>query len=191
VGRGLGPGTEFFGLRDRAGSFAYVIDCSGSMDTRAGKTPGHNVLDFAKQELLASLEPLPNDVRFGVVFYNDTATIFIDPAGRKDLMTASASNKARARVQVGEVAAVGGTDHMVALRAALAMKPEVIFFLTDADLMSRDDAAAIRQEAGKTRILAVQLGNGFGRSQPLHDLAVATGGAYKYVDVHNLEVGRR
>src|SRR5918993_522688 len=52
VGRGVGPGTEFFGARERAGSFAYVIDCSGSMATR-------NALDVAKRELLGSLGQLP------------------------------------------------------------------------------------------------------------------------------------
>ncbi len=31
AGRGIGPGTQFFGARDHAHSFAYVIDCSGSM----------------------------------------------------------------------------------------------------------------------------------------------------------------
>ena len=35
VGRASGPGTEFFGARDRAASFTYVIDCSGSMATKA------------------------------------------------------------------------------------------------------------------------------------------------------------
>ena len=49
---------------------------------------------------------------------------------------------------------------MTALRAALAMRPEVIFFLTDADFLDRADADAIRREAGKTRILAVEFGIG-------------------------------
>ena len=34
VGRGIGPGTEFFGAKEHGRSFAYVIDCSGSMATR-------------------------------------------------------------------------------------------------------------------------------------------------------------
>ena len=51
-GKGAGPGTEFFGMRDRGGSFAYVIDCSGSMTARGS-------LDVAKRELLSSLGQLP------------------------------------------------------------------------------------------------------------------------------------
>ena len=56
-GRGIGgarSGTEFFGAREHGHSFAYVIDCSGSMATR-------NSLEVAKRELLASLNQLPPD----------------------------------------------------------------------------------------------------------------------------------
>ena len=192
-GRGVGPGTEFFGLRDRAGSYAYVIDCSGSMDTRAGAVRGRNVLDVAKAELLASLDPLPGDAKIGVIFYNQNATVFTDPAGRKELMTASPSNKARVRTRLAEVVPVGGTDHMTALRAALAMRPEVIFFLTDADFLDRSNADAIRREAGKTRILSVEFGIGSSLrgSEPLRWLAESTGGSYKYINVWSLNPGSR
>jgi hypothetical protein len=188
TGRGIGPGTEFFGLRDRAGSYAYVIDCSGSMDLHLGSTRGRNVLDVAKRELLASLDPLPSDAKIGVIFYNQNPTVFTDPAGRKELMTASASNKARIRTRLDEMPPVGGTDHVAALRAALAMRPEVIFFLTDADFLDPAAAEAIRREAGKTRILAVEFGVGSSihGSEPLRRLADATGGSYKYINVWTL-----
>ena len=193
IGSGSGLGTEFFGLRDRAGSYAYVIDRSGSMDTRAGEVRGRNTLDVAKLELLASLDLLPADAKFGVIFYNMDATVFTDPAGRKDLMTASPSNKARVRTLLGEVVPYGSTDHNLALRAALAMKPEVIFFLTDADLMSRTDAEEIRREAGPTRILAVEFGIGpaVRGAAPLRRLAESTGGSYKYIDVRSIGTGPR
>ncbi len=191
VGRGVGPGTEFFGLRDRAGSYAYVIDCSGSMDLHLGSTRGRNVLDVAKRELLASLDPLPGDAKIGVIFYNQNPTVFTDPAGRKELMSASASNKARVRRGSRRSPPVGGTDHLAALRAALAMHPEVIFFLTDADFLDRAGAEAIRREAGKTRVLAVEFGVGssLSGSDPLRRLAEATGGSYKYINVWSLRGG--
>ena len=63
AGRGIGPGTQFFGARDHAHSFAYVIDCSGSMATR-------NSLEVAKREMLASINQLPPDAQFAVIFYN-------------------------------------------------------------------------------------------------------------------------
>ena len=153
VGRGIGPGTQFFGARDHAHSFAYVIDCSGSMASR-------NSLEVAKRELLASLNQLPPDAEFAVIFYNLLAKMLSDPQGRKGLMSATAANKARVQSQLATIVPDGGTDHMTALRTALALKPEVIFFLTDADLMTNGDVNEILAEAGTTRIQAVEFGRG-------------------------------
>jgi hypothetical protein len=178
VGRGVGPGTQFFGARDHAHSFTYVIDCSGSMAS-------HSSLEVAKRELLASLEQLPPDAEFAVVFYNMVPKMLTDPQGQKGLMSATAANKARIRAQLATILPDGGTDHMSALRAALALKSEVIFFLTDADLMTNGDVNEILTEAGTTRIQAVEFGRGIslGDRTPLRRMATTTGGAYLYIDV--------
>ena len=191
-GRGDGPGTEFFGLRDRARSYAYVIDCSGSMSTAAG-SGGRTVLDVAKRELLTSLEALPPEAKFAVIFYNLDATVFTDPSGRRALMTASPSNKARVRSRIGEITAIGGTDHMQALREALKLGPEVIFFLTDADLMTRTDADEVRRDAQTSRLQAVEFGIGpsVRGSDPLRWLAENSGGSYRYLDVRTYRPASR
>jgi von Willebrand factor type A domain len=178
AGRGIGPGTQFFGARDHAHSFAYVIDCSGSMATR-------NSLEVAKREMLASISQLPPDAQFAVIFYNLQARMLTDPSGKKGLMAATALNKARVQSQLATIAPDGGTDHLTALRAALALKPEVIFFLTDADLMNNNDVNDILAEVGSTRIQAVEFGRGteLGQRTPLGRLATTTGGAYLYIDV--------
>ncbi len=74
---------------------------------------------------------------------------------------------------------------MLALREAFKLKPEVIFFLTDADLMSNSDVNEILTEVGKTRIQAVEFGRGteLGQQTPLARLATTTGGRYLYIDV--------
>ena len=121
-----------------------------------------------------------------MVFYNLDATVLHRPPGAsKGLMAATASNKARVRTQLATIVPDGGTDHMPALRAALALKPEVIFFLTDADLMTNGDVKEILAEAGTTRIQAVEFGRGIqlGERTPLRRLATTTGGAYRYIDV--------
>ena len=177
VGRGIGPGTEFFGAREHGHSFAYVIDCSGSMALRSS-------LEVAKRELLASLNQLPPDARFSVIFYNLRARVFTDPGGQQGLMPATTANKVRVQAQLQTVAPDGGTDHMVALRTALGLKPEVIFFLTDADLMTNNDVNEILAEAQGTRIQAVEFGRGIDLGQTrLRRLATTTGGAYRYIDV--------
>ena len=66
---------------------------------------------------------------------------------------------------------------MSALRAALALKPEVIFFLTDADLMTNGDVNEILAEAGTTRIQAVEFGRGINLGErPPATAGLTTGG---------------
>jgi hypothetical protein len=182
VGSSNGPGTEFFGIRDRGGSFAYVIDCSGSMLAKGS-------LEVAKRELLASLAQLSADARFAVVFYNTDAKVFTDPDGRQGLMAATPGNKTRVRSLLSGVLPNGGTDHKLALRTALAMKPEVIFFLTDADWMARDDVEEILAIRGQTRIRGIEFGlvSALGGSSQLKALTKATGGSYRYINVSNFD----
>jgi hypothetical protein len=178
VGRGIGPGTQFFGAREHAHSFAYVIDCSGSMAMR-------NSLDVAKRELLASLSQLPPDAQFAVIFYNSLPYLLSDGEGHKGLMAATESHKRQVQTQLAVIAPDGGTDHMSALRKALELKPEVIFFLTDADLMSDNDVTKILSQVGSMRIQAIEFGLGTEVAQrpPLARLATTTGGTYLYIDV--------
>ena len=75
-------------------------------------------------------------------------------------MSATTANKRRIQLQLAEIRPDGGTDHMSALRTALALKPEVVFFLTDADLMTNGEVNEILAEAGATRIQAVEFGRG-------------------------------
>ena len=177
IGRGIGPGTEFFGTREHGHSFAYVIDCSGSMAMQ-------NSLEVAKRELLSSLGQLPPDARFSVIFYSLDARVFTDPDGKPGLMPATSSNKLRVQEQLRTVPPFGGTDHMLALRTALALKPEVIFFLTDADLISDSEVDKILDQAHGCRIQAVEFGRGrdLGMNNPLRHLATASGGIYRYID---------
>jgi von Willebrand factor type A domain len=178
AGRGVGPGTQFFGARERGHSFAYVIDCSGSMATR-------DSLEVAKREMLASISQLPPDAVFAVILYNLQARMLADPQGQRGLMAATAATKERIQSQLATIQPDGGTDHMLALRTALTLKPEVIFFLTDADLMSNGDVNQILTEVGKTRIQAVEFGRGtqLGEQSALARLAHTTGGSYLYIDV--------
>jgi hypothetical protein len=178
TGKGMGPGTEFFGATDRASSFAYVIDCSGSMSNR-------DALRIAKAELLASLERLPPDARFGVVFYNVRPTILLDEQGQPQLMPATQENKERLRARLTSIRPDGGTDHVRALKAAFSLKPEAIFFLTDAERMEGTDAETLTREAGPIRIQAIEFGDGpdTGGTSPLRDLATATGGSFRYLDL--------
>lgn len=178
TGRGIGPATEFFGARERAESFAYVIDCSASMGNDAA-------LDLAKREMLSSIEQLPPDAKFGVIFYNLDPTVLSGASGG-DLMPATAANKDRIRTRLAQIRPDGGTRPRPALEAALSLKPEVVFLLTDGQELSRDDVPKILDSAGDIRIHTIEFGSGPAPSDPtspLRQLAAVAGGTYRHVDV--------
>ena len=179
VGGSVGPGTEFFGMRDRGGSYAYVIDRSGSMTVR-------HSLEVAKRELLVSLAQVPAAATFAVVFYSSDAVVFTDLKGHPGMMPATGGNKTRVQDLLATIPPYGGTDHMKALHAALDLHPEVLFFLTDADSMNNQEVTDILTFSGKTRIHAVEFGQSaaIGGSTPLRNLAQRTGGSYRYLDVN-------
>jgi Ca-activated chloride channel family protein len=150
-----------------------------------------SALEIAKAELLGSLDRLPPDTRFAVVFYNlDPERVVAEDGG---LLNATSANKERIRTLSRALKPYGGTDHVAALRAGLRLKPEVIYFLTDGQRMSPDDVARLIAEAGgRTRIQAIEFGQGpaLGASANLERLAQGTGGAYRYLDVAKLRMDR-
>jgi hypothetical protein len=144
-----------------------------------------NALRLADDELLASLGQLPPDAKFAVVFYNLNATLFADAQGNPGLMPATAENKARTRTRLKAIPALGGTKPVPAIKTALAQRPEVIFFLTDGEELTKEEAMDLATEAGPTRIHTIEFGVGPNvQSQgPLRRLASASGGQYRYIDV--------
>jgi hypothetical protein len=91
---------------------------------------------------------------------------------------------------IESITADGVTDRVLALRMALRMNPDVIFFLSDADkpLLSAEDLAGIQRLNRGTVIHAIEFGVG---PKPagenfLHRLAAASAGQHAYVDVTRL-----
>jgi hypothetical protein len=127
--------TTFFQIAARGQSVVYVIDRSASMGLNGG-------LAAAKHELLASLQQLPPAARFQVIAYNRIANP-LAVHGQAGLLAASAENKRQAALLVEALDAEGGTDHLPALKQALALEPEVIYFLTDADDLRLDQVRTV------------------------------------------------
>lgn len=180
-GPGFGFGTSFFGAEAKARSFAFVIDRSGSMAFQ-------NALSVAKKELMESLQKLPTDARIGVIFYNQT-TNRLELSGSSNLVPATESNKAQVEKQLAKILPEGGTDHMEALKIGMAMRPEVIFFLTDADLMTFSDVTKLIQQQIPVRIQTIHFspGTDLPGTTPLKRLAAATGGTYRHVDINKFD----
>lgn len=124
---GLGDGAEFFGTAVKARRIVYVIDRSQSMAVHNGMP-----MVLARNELIRSVSELSPSMYFHVFFYNDKVAQL---GGRftRNYMKANKSNRQKAIREIGTVTPAGGTNHRDALAAALALDPEAIFFLTDAE----------------------------------------------------------
>ncbi len=183
AGGGRG-GTSFFEISAKGSRFVYVIDHSGSMAT-------YNQLPAAKAELWASLQSLDSSQQFQIIFYNDMPREFRVSSGKPSLVWANEINKGLARQFLAEVQPDGGTMHMQAIEAAMRLKPDHIFLLTDADepQMTEAERRKIKQvNAGKSRIHCVEFGKGGDLGAPsfLKRLATENGGTYRYRDITKL-----
>lgn len=183
--RGRGKGAEgagvsgsLFPLPATAASVVYVLDRSVSMGM-------DDKLDIACRELLAGLRRLPPSARFQIVAYNSFAEpLVID--GRIDLLSAEPAIIEQAVLQVRQLSASGDSDHVRALCRALALHPDVLFFVTDADALTLEQAASITSRNTGTIIHAIELTRRHGseRDGPLVRLARDNGGTYRRVSPH-------
>ena len=173
--------TSLFGLTGEGYKFVFVIDRSGSMGG-----DGRNTLRIVKNELVECLKNLDSVHQFQFVFYNHRPVQF-NPSGRSgQLAFATDDNKRRAERFLDRISAEGGTNHEDALRLAVRMQPDVIFFLTDADepVIEPKQMARISAMAAGIVINTVEFGAGpkpEGRSF-IAELARQNGGQYAYID---------
>ncbi len=183
--------TSVFGAQGTGTKFIYVFDRSGSMEGYQGRP-----LAAAKAELIASLQNLDSVHQFQIIFYNDEPSPLNPFGGQPRMMFGSERDKRLAVDFVKGVVANGSTRHLEALKMALRLKPDVIFFLTDADepRMTYSELEQIRRMngAGGCSIHAIEFGSGpyQGDDNFLVKLARQNGGQHVYVDVNSLPLPR-
>jgi hypothetical protein len=176
-GSGNGDGPSALPVGKSARSVIYVMDRSISMGF-------HGALARARREVLGSLRRLGPATRFQVIAYNREA----EPLrinGQVGLLVADADTIQQVAEAVSALRAAGGTDHGRALSRAVALRPDLIYFLTDADDVSLEDVKTVTRLAEhRIRINAVELNGGRrGRTDgPLHKLAADNGGTYQRLD---------
>ena len=182
-GRGQGRGNKskasFFGMEGSGSSFAYVVDRSDSMNAYDGAP-----LRFAKRELIKSLESLNEYNQFQLVFYNDS----LSPMSG-GMLFATDQGKSRAINFIRNMPGDGGTSHLPALKQALSLAPDVLFFLTDADDPSLTMPQLLdiqrRTEISRTTIHTIQFNSGPASNDGswIRKMAEMNRGSYKYIDV--------
>jgi hypothetical protein len=168
-------GGSFFPLPATATRVVYVLDRSVSMGEG-------DKLDLACREVLASLRRLPPSARFQVILYNNSATaLLID--GHIDLLPAKPAVLDQVADRLKDLPASGGTDHANALRRGLALHPDVLFFITDADQLPYEQIGSITRGNPGAAIHIVELTRRRGglSDGPLARLARDIGGTYRCV----------
>ncbi|WP_237607609.1 vWA domain-containing protein [Roseimaritima sediminicola] len=176
--------TKVFGVSGTGSRFIYVFDRSDSMNGHSGRP-----LQAAKIELIKSLRTLTEQQQFQIVFYNNRSQPFVPTGSTARMFEGSEVMRKRAEDFVRNMTAFGGTEHEAALKMALRMGPDVIFFLTDARIprLTGRQLREIRARAERagTTIHAIEFG-----AEPaapddsfLRELAADNGGQYRYLDV--------
>ncbi len=179
--------TQVFGAEGTGSKFIYVFDRSASMEGFQGRP-----MAAARSQLVASLDDLESVHQFQIVFYNELPTVFQPDRSRDpSILFASDENKRLAKSFVTNIPAVGGTRHLEALRLALGMSPDVVFFLTDAaepQLTPAELAEIRRYNRSEATINSIEFGSGPQRRGDnfLERLARQNRGKHVYVDVTKL-----
>ena len=173
--------ATFFGMAASGNRVVYVLDRSGSMDD-----PGGLPMRAAKKELLRSIDGLEDMQQCYVIFYNQEPRL-LNPIGIPGrLVFANEANKRSIGRMVERLSPEGATDHMLALRKALALRPDVVFLLTDGDanddLTDSDLAKITRLNGGRAAMYVVQFGPEQAGNR-LVSLAEQNRGKHKYVDL--------
>jgi hypothetical protein len=185
TGTAMGGATSLFGITDAGRRFVYVLDRSGSMSD-------YGAIRVAKAELMSSLERLDATQQFQVVFYSNSPLLLESRDSRSNMFRGIDTHRLEVRRQTDAILPDGGTRHLDALREALQLNPDVIFFLTDAaepQLNAEELADVERRNNGGSRIHCIEFGKGpslyteRGPKNFLQKIAEQNDGQYQYRDV--------
>ncbi len=180
------PGTAFMGAKDEGTKVVFVIDASGSMTV-------HNSMQVAKSALVSSLQALEANQQFLIIFYDEKPSVLnLREIHKPQLYAATEIHKTLARQKIAGIHPGTGTQHVPALEMALRLRPDVIFFLTDAQEPPIHPAELEQlklMNGQKTRIHSIEFGVGQEVSETvapnnfLRKLSRQNGGTYRYYDV--------
>jgi hypothetical protein len=117
--------VSFFNQTVVAKRIVFIVDASSSMDG--------SKFERAKEELLTAISNLSERQRFYVFFFSDKEYAMLAPRSPTDMLPLDPKNWDAVLRWVNDQGLVGDTRPRSALRRAIAMRPDVIYLLTDGE----------------------------------------------------------
>ena len=174
VGNGSGPG--FFGSVPGSKRIVYVVDSSRSMNAKHD-SPSKTRFRRLKVELIKAILELPPESQFFVIFFANEMLAM--PA--ETLQPATSQSKDHYLRWVAQVDAGGGpTDPLDAMAAAIRLRPDIIYFLTDGEFKKGVNLRLRSIKLPHTAIHTFAFGETLGE-ELLKDIARNNGGEYTFV----------
>lgn len=176
TGIGETPGGGFFGVQAVGNRVVYVVDCSRSMNhphesiakTRFGRV---------KLEIAYSIRRMNSEMEFFIIFFNNNAV----PMPSRKLQPALPAPKKHYLTWMANVKTGGQTDPRDALRLALLLRPDMIYFLTDGEFRSSVVRDVTKMNRSR-RIPIHTFGLDSRSGEPmLKMIAERNGGTYRFV----------
>lgn len=157
TGQGDDIGSGFFGKPADNSSFVFVLDRSGSMSAPHRGAEGINRFQRLQLELIRFISQLQPSQRFYIVFFNENA----EGMPASTLVPATEENKARYLEWVARLRPEGHTDPRFAIRMAMKLQPDHIYFLSDGDLDEGFRKQMMRLEPGPWQMHTYTFGAGY------------------------------
>lgn len=178
-----GEGAEFFGVAAGGRRFVFVVDSSRSMSGRRWV--------LACQELLKTVKSLNEDQSFYVIFFDQGANPMFTKDVQQDLLPATDANIVKLRRWISSISFGSDTRPALAMRLALALKPDAVFLLSDGEFRDQTrpmlrvvNRASGDADAADDSFVAPIHAIGFhsrAAGISLQPLAAENGGVYRFV----------
>ena len=179
--------VRFAGTSGTGKRIVFVIDVSAAMGS-GKQTP----MSHARKELEHSFGNLNDTQRFQVVYFNEKANTLIINDDEDQMIPVSPSTLKQAHAFLASVEGSGRGDPSSALLKAIALKPDLVFFLSEENAvqLSVNEISRIKQASGDIPIHCVEIGSGMdpGTQTPIKTLATTCQGQFQWINatLHNL-----
>ena len=175
------PQAEFFGTKVEGNRIVYIVDNSGGM--KSGE------LETLITELQRSVDSLSQKQYFYVIFYSDSLYPLFYPEAPQHFVLATNENKLRLEAWLETVELCLGNVVDEALAAAISIRPDAIYLLTDGDLDTTRDQRRMRfllDSAGRdfpVHTFGMGTSESGKAAEKLKQVAAANHGTFRAVEV--------